>query len=627
VKRSSCRSRLSRVFAAGLCLLAFSGAGDILFRDGFEKPVEIGKGWRKSWGPAGRSNEKAHGGAWAIREAPENRYGLSVWYREFNATPGAVYKASAWVFVPEQTFGVVPKLSINSLNWSTLAGASTRERGKWVKLEVKYRNSVNTRLRLQLYQAGQRPGMEGAVMYWDDVSVERELKPVDPKAGIRINPLVMKGMEVVPAGGMKITVKPGVMLVDGTPVTVPDATTFELQSPRRIEVHDEAAVLTDEAPRGYGRGTALELCRSRGTTIAGVLDPASLRIKVGKGPDAELYLEGKDWRADKVWGRVGRLPDGRIGPKTRVYMDYAVSLMRIDTLAVRSDGTVVLRRGNEHKMVPKPPRPDLYSAPLCNVYLPYHCRELTRDNIYPIGPPFPEPGQGELEAKAALIPKTRAKLAAGKDLTVVFWGDSVTCGGNASSPDKAFPLAFTDWLRCRFPESHIRYVNAGTGGWNSKSKLPLFDKEVLSHRPDLVVIEFVNDMGFDREMIFRNYDEAVSKVRALGGEVIILTPHFTRPDWMGAGAGMRTPEIRKAVGYLKEFGREHRVGIADASRRWAHLWIEGIPYLTLLDNAINHPDDRGHALFVDELKLFFLADPEEVRPERSAEPAMPAAKP
>jgi len=77
-----------------------------------------------------------------------------------------------------------------------------------------------------------------------------------------------------------------------------------------------------------------------------------------------------------------------------------------------------------------------------------------------------------------------------------------------------------------------------------------------------------------------------------------------RPDWMRAES-MRTAEVRAAVGYLKEVAAELNVGLADASRRWAHLWVEGLPYITLLYNGINHPDDRGHQLFVEELKTFF----------------------
>ena len=44
-----------------------------------------------------------------------------------------------------------------------------------------------------------------------------------------------------------------------------------------------------------------------------------------------------------------------------------------------------------------------------------------------------------------------------------------------------------------------------------------------------------------------------------------------------------------------------RMALADASARWEHLWQEGLPYVTLLRNGINHPDDRGHSLFSEEL--------------------------
>ena len=144
----------------------------------------------------------------------------------------------------------------------------------------------------------------------------------------------------------------------------------------------------------------------------------------------------------------------------------------------------------------------------------------------------------------------------------------MTCGGTASTPAHAFPQALTTWLRDKYPQAHIRYVNAGTGGWNSDSKLPLFQEQVLDHKPDLVVIEFVNDMGMDREHIFKNYTEALTKLRAIGAEAIILTPHFVRPDWMGADGNLRTKETRPAVGFLKEFAAENKVGLADASRRW-----------------------------------------------------------
>jgi len=593
-----------RVFLL-LAILAGSAMAvpEVMVRDSFETAEN--SPWKNTWGPVTRTQEQVHSGAWAIKEELEDKHGLSVWYLEFAAHPGATYTGRAWVYVPADS--PPPLLSFGRTNWSTLAQASTDVRDEWVELTVTVQNQSEARIRLQLFQAQQKPGFGGKVMYWDDATLERELPPPDPSAGMRLNPFVKQGLDVLPLGGMKLKVMPGEIDVDGTVEKVEREIVLDVPPARAVQIRDEKRRLTDEVPQRYNKGTTLLGCRSHVIGLAGTLAPDSLVLKVGPGPDAERYEEGKDWRADKLWGQVGRIPEGRIQADTDVYIDYDYSLMRLDTIAVRDDGSVYLRSGFEHKMVPEPPRVDMQSRALCNVFLPFHCRELTAAEIYPIGPPFPEPGQLACEERAGLIPKTRAKLAAGDAVTIVYWGDSVTCGGDSSSPETAFPLGLTNWLRVRYPEARIHHVNAGTGGWNSGSKLPLFEEQVLAHKPDLVVIEFVNDMGFSRDTIFANYTNAVGRIRALGGEVIVLTPHFVRPDWMPENQGMRTPETRAAVTSLREFCAENQAGLADTSRRWEHLWVEGLPYLTLLFNGINHPDDRGHALFVDDLKLFFTA--------------------
>lgn len=578
-------------------------AAEVLLTDSFERPGAVP--WRHAWGPAERTQEiPAQDGQWSLRETVEDHYGLSVWYVELDGYPGATYRASAWVYVPSGAKVVAPALALNRMDWSPLALATTGERDRWVRLSVECRNVRETQLRLQLYQDGQTAGVGGAVIYWDNVTLEREMGALPTvEDGIRINPHVLEGLDVTPIGGMKLRVAPGKIDVDGVAVAV-EETVVELAPPRLIQVRDERTTLTDQEPRGYGQGTPLRGCIVAGITIADCVDPASIVVKSAAGAQAPRFQEGKDWRADKQWARIGRLPEGAIGPDTPVFVDYDYSLMRVDTLEVRSDGKLVVRTGAEHQVIPEPPALDMHARGLCNVFLPYLCRELRTEHIYPLGPAFPQPGPAEVERNAALIPRSIEKLTRGEDFTLLFWGDSVTCGGDASTPEKAFPLAFTTWLRNRYPQAHIRYVNAGTGGWNTASKLPLFQEEVLDKKPDLVVIEFVNDMGFDRDTIFRNWGEAVRRIREIGGEVIILTPHFVRPDWMGA-TDLRTPETRAAVGYLREFAAENQVALADASRRWAHLWIEGLPYLTLLYNSINHPDDRGHRIFVEELQKFF----------------------
>ena len=138
----------------------------------------------------------------------------------------------------------------------------------------------------------------------------------------------------------------------------------------------------------------------------------------------------------------------------------------------------------------------------------------------------------------------------------------------------------------------------GTSTWG---RLKDIQAEVIAHKPDLVTIEFVNDMGMDRKTVFEHYNSAIDQIRAAGAEVILLTPHFVMPMWMPGHKTGWEPETRPTVGFLREFAKEKGICLADTSKRWEHLSIEGIPYVTLEFNGINHPDDRGHQMFVDEL--------------------------
>jgi hypothetical protein len=100
------------------------------------------------------------------------------------------------------------------------------------------------------------------------------------------------------------------------------------------------------------------------------------------------------------------------------------------------------------------------------------------------------------------------------------------------------------------------------------------------------------------------YGEIFRRLKPLGCEVILITPHFTRPPLMPLES-LRDPDPLPYVVALRFLANREKVALADASSRWAHLWREGLPYVTLLRNGINHPDDRGHAIFAEELLRCF----------------------
>lgn len=174
------------------------------------------------------------------------------------------------------------------------------------------------------------------------------------------------------------------------------------------------------------------------------------------------------------------------------------------------------------------------------------------------------------------------------------------------NPEKAFPNVFVKMLKDRFLNPRIKLYNAGMGASYTDQRLPNLQKEVLDFNPDLVAIEFVNDTLIAEEEHFKkNYYSAIDQIKSKGAEIILITPHFTLPSSMGHTSMKDARETRLQVRWLKEIAAEKGVGLADASARWEHLSAEGLPYLTLLVNRGNHPDDRGHMIFAEELFKFF----------------------
>jgi lysophospholipase L1-like esterase len=238
---------------------------------------------------------------------------------------------------------------------------------------------------------------------------------------------------------------------------------------------------------------------------------------------------------------------------------------------------------------------------LANVYRPFNATTVEPHHVYV--PTGVEPDLSPIRG-ANSLDGVLAKLRDGGDVTIVCWGDSVTVGGDASSPAMSYVGQFESMLNERFDAATIRVVNAGIGGSNTKQRLPNFQAEVLDHKPDLVTLEFVNDMGFGVESLQKRYAEILKRTRDAGAGLILITPYFTRPDWMPLAHG-RGADPRPAVAFLRSFAAENNVPLADASRRWEQLEAMGIPYETLLANGINHPDDRGHRFFAEELMRFF----------------------
>ena len=424
------------------------------------------------------------------------------------------------------------------------------------------------------------------------------------------NPHIRSGLELA-AQGNTVVVAPGECEVAGHVVLVTTAVTLPVAASPIMNVTDDPPYrLSADKPASFAKGTRLRGLNARDVNACGSLVPGSLELRRGK--DGKLLQVGTDYLLDAAWGHIGIGPQSCVTTNDPVNATYRISLLRLDTIQISADGKLSLKAGAAHISAPVPPAADAGCLALAHVFVNYRDKVVHQDQIYALAE---TPEQAVTGSTPGRLPKTLARLKSGAPVTIVCWGDSVTAGGNASAPERCYVDVFAAGLRAKFPQAQLTVTNISVGGSNSRhwlapDKFPFRDQagaaspcqfqRVLDAKPNLVTIEFVNDAGLTPALVGKTYDEILERLRPTGAEVLLITPHFTMLRMMGF-QHMREPERRPYVLALRAFADRHNLALADASARWEHLWKEGLPYLTLLHNTINHPDDRGHRLFAEEL--------------------------
>jgi lysophospholipase L1-like esterase len=112
----------------------------------------------------------------------------------------------------------------------------------------------------------------------------------------------------------------------------------------------------------------------------------------------------------------------------------------------------------------------------------------------------------ELQPRKSL-PNFFSKLHRGDSVTIAYFGGSITeAGGGWREQSGA-------WIQKQFPRAKVRSVNAAIGGTGSDLGVFRLKKDVLTHRPDLVFVEFaVNDHGTAPERILLTMEGIVRQI-------------------------------------------------------------------------------------------------------------------
>ncbi|MEM1109984.1 MAG: SGNH/GDSL hydrolase family protein [Planctomycetota bacterium] len=123
----------------------------------------------------------------------------------------------------------------------------------------------------------------------------------------------------------------------------------------------------------------------------------------------------------------------------------------------------------------------------------------------------------ELHIRAGL-PNFLKKARAGEDLTIAYFGGSIT------AHEGWRPMSFTQ-LEDFFPQARLKMVNAAIGGTGSVVGVFRADDDLLLHNPDLVFIEFAvndrRDTGKKPKDVIRALEGIVRKLKTQNPDVDI----------------------------------------------------------------------------------------------------------
>jgi lysophospholipase L1-like esterase len=221
-------------------------------------------------------------------------------------------------------------------------------------------------------------------------------------------------------------------------------------------------------------------------------------------------------------------------------------------------------------------------------------RDLTTDGCHP----NPE---GHKKLVAAMLPtirrvigpelKTRQMLLSGGKVRVVCFGDSVTGVYYHTGSRRAYTDMLGIALRRASPQAKVAMINAGISGHTTVNALARIDRDVLSHKPDLVTVMFgLNDMTRVPLDAYRaNLKTIVAKCRAIGSEVVLATPNCV------VTTGSRpTEKLIQYCDVVREVGRELDVPVCDSYRELDAVRAHGpFDWQLLMSDAI-HPNMAGH---------------------------------
>jgi acyl-CoA thioesterase-1 len=197
----------------------------------------------------------------------------------------------------------------------------------------------------------------------------------------------------------------------------------------------------------------------------------------------------------------------------------------------------------------------------------------------------------------AALERVVALLESGREpVRIVCFGDSITGVYYHTGGRRAWCDMLGIALGRAFPRAQLEMFNAGISGNTSAAGLHRIEKDVLGHRPHLVVVMFgMNDVArAPRETSEANLKSIVQRCRDAGAAVVLCTPNsvYENPDRPIARLATYAQTVRQVAAELS-------VPLADCYRAYEDVRAGNPLAWKLLMSETIHPSMNGHRLFAE----------------------------
>ncbi len=193
------------------------------------------------------------------------------------------------------------------------------------------------------------------------------------------------------------------------------------------------------------------------------------------------------------------------------------------------------------------------------------------------------------EQNAARLAEVMKKAESGQDIVIATLGGSITQGtisnGKRDSEIKSrrpYADIFFQWWETTFPDIKVTKVNAGIGGTNSYLGVHRVEEDVLSKKPDLVLLEYSVNDGNDLSHK-KSYENLVIKLMNQENAPAVMLL------FMAQSNGASAQGVHSDVGIL------YKLPMVSYKNVMEHLYKNGYTEADMSSDS-SHPSVLGHAI-------------------------------